>query len=67
MIDATVDVAPKIIEPTVFDLSSPGRLGVTFPEPDVPRAELPQVFAASGPASARAGRSGCRPSLHASQ
>ncbi len=31
----------KIVEPTVFDLSSPGRTGVTFPEPDVPRSELP--------------------------
>ncbi|HMA08363.1 MAG TPA: hypothetical protein VKP68_10890, partial [Ramlibacter sp.] len=33
--------AVKIVEPTVFDMSSPGRTGVTFPEPDVPRAELP--------------------------
>jgi len=32
---------PKVIEPTLFDLSSPGRTGVTFPAPDVPRAELP--------------------------
>jgi glycine dehydrogenase subunit 2 len=32
---------PKIVEPTIFDLSSPGRIGVTFPEPDVPRSELP--------------------------
>src|SRR5512138_2506376 len=31
----------KIVEPTVFDLSSPGRTGVTFPKADVPRAELP--------------------------
>ncbi len=31
----------KVIEPTVFELSAPGRRGVTFPEPDVPRAELP--------------------------
>jgi len=28
-------------EPTIYELSSPGRRGVTFPEPDVPRAELP--------------------------
>ncbi len=34
-------VTPKVVEPTVFDLSSPGRIGVTFPEPDVPRADLP--------------------------
>ncbi len=32
---------PKVIEPTVFELSSPGRRGVSLPEPDVPRAELP--------------------------
>ncbi len=32
---------PKVVEPTIFDLSSPGRTGVTFPEPDVPRSELP--------------------------
>ena len=42
MVEATLNVAPKIVEPTVFDLSSPGRTGVTFPEPDVPRAELPK-------------------------
>ena len=42
MIETTVNVTPKIIEPTIFDLSSPGRTGVTFPEPDVPRAELPK-------------------------
>ena len=33
---------PIIVEPTIFDLSSPGRTGVTFPEPDVPRSELPK-------------------------
>jgi glycine dehydrogenase subunit 2 len=33
---------PKVVEPTIFDLSSPGRTGVTFPEPDVPRSELPK-------------------------
>src|SRR5512140_876835 len=37
----TKEVTAKIVEPTVFDLSSPGRTGVTFPEPDVPRAEMP--------------------------
>lgn len=31
----------KIVEPTVFDLSSAGRAGVTFPEPDVPLSPLP--------------------------
>ena len=28
-------------ELTIFELSSPGRPGVTFPDPDVPRAKLP--------------------------
>jgi glycine dehydrogenase subunit 2 len=28
-------------EPTVFELSSPGRQGVRFPTPDVPSSELP--------------------------
>jgi glycine dehydrogenase subunit 2 len=28
-------------EPTIFELSSPGRTGVTFPESDVPQFELP--------------------------
>ena len=30
-----------MIEPTIYELSSPGRTGVTYPEPDVPLAELP--------------------------
>lgn len=38
---ADSSLAPKVIEPTVFELSSPGRRGVSLPEPDVPRAELP--------------------------
>jgi glycine dehydrogenase subunit 2 len=29
------------IEPTIFELSEPGRRGVVFPSPDVPEAELP--------------------------
>ena len=29
------------VEPTIYELSSPGRTGVTFPDPDVPRAKLP--------------------------
>lgn len=29
------------IEPTIFELSSPGRRGVTFPPPDVPEKEIP--------------------------
>lgn len=28
-------------EPTIYELSSPGRKGLRFPEPDVPLAELP--------------------------
>ncbi len=33
---------PKVVEPTIFGLSSPGRVGVSFPDADVPRAELPE-------------------------
>ncbi|WP_322807960.1 aminomethyl-transferring glycine dehydrogenase subunit GcvPB [Thermanaerothrix sp.] len=29
-------------EPTLFELSSPGRRGVRFPEPDVPKSPLPK-------------------------
>ena len=29
-------------EPTIYELSSPGRTGVTFPDPDVPLARLPE-------------------------
>jgi glycine dehydrogenase subunit 2 len=32
-------IGPKVVEPTIFDLSSPGRSGVTFPLPDVPHSE----------------------------
>jgi hypothetical protein len=42
MVDVTLNVEPKVVEPTIFDLSSPGRTGVDFPDPDVPRAELPK-------------------------
>ena len=42
MTETTVQSAPKVVEPTIFDLSSPGRVGVTFPEPDVPRSALPE-------------------------
>jgi glycine dehydrogenase subunit 2 len=44
MTEATVSTTPKIVEPTIFDLSSPGRTGVTFPGPDVPVAELPTAL-----------------------
>ncbi|MGD0877977.1 MAG: aminomethyl-transferring glycine dehydrogenase subunit GcvPB [Anaerolineales bacterium] len=34
--------APAIaMEPNIYELSSPGRTGVTFPAPDVPHADLP--------------------------
>ncbi len=36
-----VTLAPKVVEPTIFELSSPGRIGVSFPEPDVPLSDLP--------------------------
>jgi glycine dehydrogenase subunit 2 len=32
----------SIVEKTIFELSSPGRTGVTFPDPDVPTAKLPK-------------------------
>ncbi|MEA4909403.1 MAG: aminomethyl-transferring glycine dehydrogenase subunit GcvPB [Chloroflexi bacterium] len=31
-------------EPTIYELSSAGRVGVRFPEPDVPPAPLPEAF-----------------------
>lgn len=31
-------------EPTIYELSSPGRIGVTFPESDVEHTELPDAF-----------------------
>jgi glycine dehydrogenase subunit 2 len=31
-------------EQTIYELSQPGRVGVTFPEPDVPFVSLPQGF-----------------------
>ena len=35
-------------EPTIYELSSPGRTGVTFPDPDVPRTELPENLLRKG-------------------
>lgn len=29
-------------EPTIYELSSPGRTGVNYPEPDVERSALPE-------------------------
>ncbi len=31
-----------MLEPTIYELSSPGRVGVRFPEPDVPITPLPE-------------------------
>ncbi len=31
-------------EPTIYELSSTGRTGVQFPEPDVPLTDLPELF-----------------------
>jgi len=36
-----VSTTPKIVEPTIFELSSPGRRGVTMPASDVPETALP--------------------------
>ena len=37
----TSPLSAKIVEPTIFDLSSPGRTGVTMPASDVPETALP--------------------------
>jgi glycine dehydrogenase subunit 2 len=34
--------ASKVVEQTIFELSSPGRSGVSFPQSDVPTTELPE-------------------------
>ena len=31
-------------EPTIYEISSPGRIGLRFPAPDVPEAPLPEAF-----------------------
>ena len=41
VLEPKVRTDPKIVEPTIFDLSSPGRTGVTMPVSDVPYTELP--------------------------
>jgi glycine dehydrogenase subunit 2 len=33
-----------VSEPTIYEMSSPGRVGFRFPEPDVPTTELPDGF-----------------------
>src|SRR6185503_19528595 len=37
----TMNANVKVVEPTIFDLSSPGRIGVTMPASDVPETALP--------------------------
>ena len=34
-----------MVEPLIYDLSSPGRRGVRFPKSDVPTAPLPESLA----------------------
>ena len=41
VMEPQVKTTPKIVEPTIFDLSSPGRIGVTMPASDVPETALP--------------------------
>jgi glycine dehydrogenase subunit 2 len=42
LIVQTKNGAPAPLEPLIYDLSSPGRIGVNLPESDVPAAELPE-------------------------
>jgi glycine dehydrogenase subunit 2 len=39
--NAVPPLSAKVVEPTIFDLSSPGRIGVTMPASDVPETALP--------------------------
>src|SRR5918995_2519638 len=41
VLEPKVKTAPKIGDPTLFDLSSPGRTGVAMPASDVPETALP--------------------------
>ena len=41
VMEPQVKATPKVVEPTIFDLSSPGRTGVTMPASDVPETALP--------------------------
>jgi glycine dehydrogenase subunit 2 len=36
--------AGKMVEPTIYELSSPGRTGVSFPSPEVPPTGLPDAL-----------------------
>jgi glycine dehydrogenase subunit 2 len=31
-------------EPTIYEISSPGRMGFRYPQPDVPKSALPEPF-----------------------
>jgi glycine dehydrogenase subunit 2 len=33
-----------MIEPTIYEMSSPGRIGFRYPQPDVPLTALPETF-----------------------
>ena len=44
MTEFKLNETPKVVEPTVYELSSPGRVGVDYPDPDVPRAEIPDAL-----------------------
>src|SRR5512144_3194649 len=41
VMEPQVKANAKVVEPTIFDLSSPGRTGVTMPASDVPETALP--------------------------
>jgi glycine dehydrogenase subunit 2 len=51
-------------EPTIYEMSSPGRIGLRFPEADVPTTALPEMFVREDLASAGAFRTRCHPPLH---
>lgn len=37
-----IDTQPKELEPLIYDMSVPGRIGVNLPDSDVPETDLPQ-------------------------
>ncbi|GAB4462162.1 MAG: aminomethyl-transferring glycine dehydrogenase subunit GcvPB [Anaerolineae bacterium] len=41
MTEAT-PLSGKVVEPLIYELSQPGRTGLTLPDPDVPEAALPE-------------------------
>ncbi|MFW5708923.1 MAG: aminomethyl-transferring glycine dehydrogenase subunit GcvPB [Chloroflexota bacterium] len=41
-IEPTVEDKETGLEPLIYEMSSPGRIGVNLPEPDVPLADLPE-------------------------